>query len=230
MVSCLNNLKQLQTCWHLYAVDNNDVLPPNNSVYNLDTGRPLFESVSWCTNLARFDSDPKGIQNGVLFQYNQSLGIYRCPADKSTLETPAGEKLTTPRLRSYNMSQSVNGYPEFDPFISTYIPSFKKFSQIRRPGSDQLLVFLDVHEDSILDALFGMPTKQWWGQARSWWDIPANRHLQGANFSFADGHVEHWRWEVPKEVRVKFAAQDVPFEEAKDFDRVRAGFRQSYAE
>src|SRR5215510_10067421 len=29
---CLNNLKQLQTCWHLYITDNNDLLVPNNSV------------------------------------------------------------------------------------------------------------------------------------------------------------------------------------------------------
>ena len=31
-VGCLSNLKQLETCWHLYALDNQDLLPPNNSV------------------------------------------------------------------------------------------------------------------------------------------------------------------------------------------------------
>jgi prepilin-type processing-associated H-X9-DG protein len=30
-----------------------------------------------------------------------------------------------------------------------------------------------------------------------WWDMPSNRHNQGASFSFADGHVEHWRWVAP---------------------------------
>jgi prepilin-type N-terminal cleavage/methylation domain-containing protein len=30
-VGCLSNLKQLETCWHLYALDNNDLLPPNDS-------------------------------------------------------------------------------------------------------------------------------------------------------------------------------------------------------
>jgi prepilin-type processing-associated H-X9-DG protein len=25
-----------------------------------------------------------------------------------------------------------------------------------------------------------------------------SRHSQGGNFSFADGHVEHWRWDTPK--------------------------------
>src|SRR5467141_1402077 len=31
--ACLSNLKQLQTCWHLYADDNEDILTPNNYVY-----------------------------------------------------------------------------------------------------------------------------------------------------------------------------------------------------
>src|SRR3954452_19693991 len=29
-IDCINNLKQLQLAWQLYADDNNDVLPPNN--------------------------------------------------------------------------------------------------------------------------------------------------------------------------------------------------------
>ena len=31
-IGCLSNVKQLEVCWHLYAVDNNDRLTPNNSV------------------------------------------------------------------------------------------------------------------------------------------------------------------------------------------------------
>src|SRR5262252_8608829 len=31
-VNCLSNLKQLEVCWHLYAVDHLDKLPPNNSI------------------------------------------------------------------------------------------------------------------------------------------------------------------------------------------------------
>jgi prepilin-type N-terminal cleavage/methylation domain-containing protein len=31
-IACLNNLKQLQLCFHLYAADNNDSLPPNNLI------------------------------------------------------------------------------------------------------------------------------------------------------------------------------------------------------
>src|SRR2546422_1006316 len=41
-IACLNNLKQLQLCWHLYAHDYNDTLPPNNYVYDVITGGPLL--------------------------------------------------------------------------------------------------------------------------------------------------------------------------------------------
>lgn len=223
---CLNNLKQLTLCWQLYASDHDDVLPPNNSITDISTGQLLASGGSWCTNIARYDADPAGIENGLLFPYNRSLGIYKCPADKSTIETPDGTKLPQPRIRSYNMSQSVNGWPEFNWLTATVIPSYKKLSDIKDPVPARLLVFIDVHEDSIFDSLFGIPTKAYWGHTAAWWDIPANRHNQGCNFSFADGHAERWRWRVPKVVKVKFAVQPVPEEELPDFRRVQAGFKQ----
>lgn len=225
-IACLNNLKQLSTCWHLYAVDHEDLLPPNNSVADISSGSALASGGSWCTNNARYDSDPAGIQNGLLFPYNRTLGIYRCPADLASLERTDGTKLALPRLRSYNLSQSCNGWPEFAPNINNFLPTNKKFSNIRNPPTSQLIVFLDVHEDSIFDSLFGIPTQQFWGDARSWWDIPANRHQTGANFSFADGHVEHWRWKTPKVVRDRFSVQAVPVEELPDYRRVQGGIKQ----
>src|SRR5690349_16855193 len=39
--SCLNNLKQLTLCWAMYSHDNVDVMPPNNSVYDITTGQPI---------------------------------------------------------------------------------------------------------------------------------------------------------------------------------------------
>ncbi len=52
-IACLNNLRQLQLCWHLYAHDNNDTLPPNNYVYDVNTGGPLLLSLSWCLGNTR---------------------------------------------------------------------------------------------------------------------------------------------------------------------------------
>lgn len=225
--ACLNNLKQLETCAHLYGLDHADHLPPNNSVADISTGASLANGGAWCTNNARYDIEPTGIRNAVLFPYNKSLPIYKCPADRSTLETPDGVKLPNSRWRSYNLSQSINGYPEFNPDLSRFIPSYKKASDIRKPNPSGLFTFIDVHEDGIFDALFGIPTPQFWGLTQEWWDVPANRHGQAANLAFADGHVERWRWRVPKQVKVRFATQSVPPAESPDFRKVQGAVRQS---
>ena len=53
--ACLNNLKQLETCWHLYAVDHADHLPPNDFVYDIISDTALDLGASWCTNTSRVD-------------------------------------------------------------------------------------------------------------------------------------------------------------------------------
>ena len=222
--ACLNNLKQLEECCHLYGMDNNDSLPPNNFVYDIISDQPLDQGPSWCTNLAPFDVDPAGIQNGLLFQYNATVAIYHCPADQSTVQTHTGTNLGQTRLRSYNLSQSVNGL-SYDGDLASYIPHYSKFTQIRSPIPTELIIFLDVHEDEILDTMFGIPTELDWYQGY-WLDIPGNRHNQGCNFSFADGHVEHWKWKVPKMVTVpRGSVQPVAANEWNDYNRMEAGFR-----
>jgi prepilin-type processing-associated H-X9-DG protein/prepilin-type N-terminal cleavage/methylation domain-containing protein len=229
-IACENNLKQLQVCFQLYTGDNNDYMPPNNFVYDITTDRPVpgNEGPSWCTNVAPYDTNVAGIENGLLFQYNKSLAIYHCPADQSTVETHSGTKLPELRLRSYNMSQSINGL-SYVGQISQYTPHFAKFSAIKNPSPSSLLVFIDTHENEIMDSMFGIPVEiEPWYQGY-WWDLPANRHSQGANFSFADGHVEHWKWKVPKVVTVpRGFAQPVAPNEWSDYNRMEAGFRQNF--
>lgn len=229
-IACLSNLKQLQICFHLYALDNTDLMLPNNFVYDLGTLRaiPGNEGPSWCTNVAPYEADPAGIKAGLMFQYNTATGIYRCPADQSTIQTPTGVKLPTPRLRSYNLSQSVNGLT-YGGQIASYTPHFAKTTQIKNPGPVDLLVFLEVHEDEIIDTEFGIPlaSQPWF--AGYWWDFPVNRHGRGANFSFADGHVENWHWQVPKIFTVtRGQAQAVLASEQADYNRVEAGFKQDF--
>src|SRR5512137_865440 len=58
-IGCLSNLKQLETCWHLYATDNADLLVPNNSImlYSGTNWRVGAANVSWCPDHARTDTD-----------------------------------------------------------------------------------------------------------------------------------------------------------------------------
>ncbi|MGA9449867.1 MAG: prepilin-type N-terminal cleavage/methylation domain-containing protein [Verrucomicrobiia bacterium] len=227
--NCLNNLQQLQFCMHLYVLDNGDGLPPNNFVYDITTDQPIpgNNGPSWCTNVAPFDADPAGIENGLLFQYNISMAIYHCPADLSTIQTSAGAITTQLRLRSYNMSQSINGL-SYVGQISQYTPHYSKSTEIKNPTPTELIVFLDVHENEILDTMFGIPVETDWIQD-CWFDVPANRHNQGCNLSFADGHVEHWRWKVPKVVSVpRGYVQPIANNEQDDYNRMESGFRQNF--
>src|SRR5581483_2459029 len=146
---------------------------------------------------ARIDTNSDNIQSGYLYPYNRNAAIYHCPADRSTVVLPDGTQTGLLRTRSYNMSESINGISFTTGGTLDDLPTFRKLTQISQPTPTDLFVFIDVHEAGILDSLFGIP---WPGSyfPDDWWDLPANRHSQGCNLSFADGHTEHWRWRVPK--------------------------------
>ncbi|MBC8001564.1 MAG: prepilin-type N-terminal cleavage/methylation domain-containing protein [Opitutaceae bacterium] len=214
-VSCLNTLKQLQTCFAMYVHDNNDTLPPNNFVYNVNSGQPITKSRSWCPGNTRIDNTTTNIERGLLFPYNRSVAIYRCPADLSTIETPEGVKLSQVRTRSYNMSQSVNGEP--DPGLLGVL-SYQKYSEIIDPPPSRLMVFIEVHDGGILDSLFGIPPTNSFYNGY-WFDLPSGRHNQGGTLSFADGHAERWKWAAPKTF-VQLLQKVTP-EEMPDYERVQ---------
>ena len=68
-ISCLNNLRQLQLCWHLYTDDNNGNLPPNQSISSGSLTN------SWIVGNAKSDTTSSNIAIGALFQYNKSVAI-----------------------------------------------------------------------------------------------------------------------------------------------------------
>jgi prepilin-type processing-associated H-X9-DG protein len=37
---------------------------------------------------------------------------------------------------------------------------------------------------------------------QTWWDGPPFHHNSGATLSFADGHVEYWKWEGTETIRM----------------------------
>jgi prepilin-type N-terminal cleavage/methylation domain-containing protein len=50
-ITCLNNLKQLQICWHQYTMDYSELLVPNNSINGVTTNGgdgALAAGSSWC--------------------------------------------------------------------------------------------------------------------------------------------------------------------------------------
>ncbi len=220
-IACINNLKQLQDCSHLYILDNEDLLPPNNSVATMSGVQTnedpnYFHSVSWLPDTdATLEYDPSNIVNGSLFPYNTSLAIYHCPSDRSTLVDT-----NQLRWRSYNLSLSINGWPELSPpGLGAY--QWKHSGDISAPAG--AFLFIDENENSIVDSNFGAPII---GSKLEdcWFDMPADRHAQAGNLSFADGHVEHWKWLVPKVY--SWFGQPVADGELPDLRRIQNAMKQ----
>ena len=183
---CLGNLKQLQTAWQMYVGESGDVAPPN--MY--DTNDPVISSTpslpgSWVVGNAQSDQTSSNIQSGVLYPYVNSAGVYHCPSDISTVVGVPG----LVRFRSYSMSLQFNSNPGFNQLGPNPV---KKLGQITNTSG--LFIFLDENESSIDDGVFG--TYPYPGT--EWLNLASDRHNQGANLTFVDGHAERWRWRWPK--------------------------------
>ena len=189
-VACLNNLKQLVTAWVLYADDHHDTLPPNL----WDGVNPGSIPGSWVLGDAWYDTTPSNIVQGVLFKYTQAPGIYRCPSDRSTIQ--GNNHL--PRVRSYSLNSTLGGSRDATA-ESTYNRVFRfKHGQIDRPPPTRVFCFLDTSEKTIAGGAFWVWHPVVYPNKKEWITIPSDRHNRGANLSFADGHVEHWRWKWTK--------------------------------
>jgi len=178
---CLSNNRQLNLAWLLYIDDHRDELPPNETLAT--GGRTGLNATArtWVTGNAYTDVNTTNIQRGMLFRYNQSVGIYKCPAGRSTVRDQ-GKIL---RVRSVSMSAYLNDEP--NPNDRT---CWHKLSQILRPSPSQAFVFLDEHQNSIENARF-VATQPGEGL---WVDFPAARHAGAHTLSFADGHSESWKF------------------------------------
>jgi len=180
-IHCLSNLKQLTLCWAMYPDDNNGKIAPNESL-NFNPS----PAGSWMEGDARMDRTTENIEKGVLFRYNQSVKIYVCPVDKSkTASLPA-----IPRTRSYAMG---TGLAHYDP--NRWKKPIYEYSGILDPAPVKASVFMDEDEFSINNSALGINPLS--NLELIYLNLPAIRHNYGCNLSFADGHVEYWKWIDP---------------------------------
>ncbi len=171
--ACLNNTKQLMICYKLYADDNGGALLDNNVNGTSATPNSWIKGnvQQWSVN---YTND---VKDGILFRYNSSTDIYRCPSSKAVVRG-----LGTGRFahnRSYSISVWLGCPTAFGP-----IPGFKGYireSEVRQPSS--VAVFLEENAVSIDNGAIGInePT----GPAE-FWNLPASRH-NGAIAGLFDG-------------------------------------------
>ena len=200
-IGCMNGYRQLQFCWQMYCDESQDALPANEAI-NITRNRAAASvgANSWLQGNAWVDTSLTNIQRGVLFPYNKSVQIYKCPADNSTVLDRGLE----PRTRSVSMSMYMN--VRADPSDPDYRRCWHKLSQIRDPGPAKAMVFIDEHEKSIQQSAFGINAPdRWWLFGTPQWvwiSFPATRHNNGCTFTFADGHAETWRWLEPRTTEI----------------------------
>jgi len=200
-IQCMNNHRQLALAWRMYSEDNRDVL-----LYATADGG--YAQFSWVQGVLDFNSgNPSNwnpdvdIKKSPMWPYcGNSVGIWRCPADRSTVLVSGERK---PRIRTMSMSIWVGGWADAGGNVTDAQcsgPAWRVYSKMWdmvNPGAAKTWVFLDEREDKInygnaFTDMTGYPD-----QPTSWrfhYDFPGSYHHRACGFSFADGHSEIKRW------------------------------------
>jgi prepilin-type N-terminal cleavage/methylation domain-containing protein/prepilin-type processing-associated H-X9-DG protein len=182
-VRCISNHKQLVLAWSLYKDDNGGRL-----VVDDPWGGTNYPSWVYGNMLLAQDATNAAlVRTGLLYPLVPNVGVYHCPSDKSV------------SLRSYSMQPQLGLYQNGQPCNGQAVFGFPGYptmyteNQMRTPVPTATIVFADESTATLNDGWFFVPAT-----GDTWYDVPASRHSRGCNFSFADGHAEHWRWVDPR--------------------------------
>ncbi len=208
-IKCISNLRQLMLAFALYTDDHRGTFFPNT-----------YGNDGWVKGVVDFNGanssnwDPDTLLNpktAVLGPYTRDVGIYRCPADWTTVKRLGVG--TVPRIRSVSANQAVGTWSDGkSPTMGYWLDSalvggsltnpggkwrvYSKEADVTRPSPAQLWVFVDEHPASINDGGFGfrMPNSMADTKSQGWVDFPAGFHNNAGAFSFTDGHAEIHPW------------------------------------
>ena len=194
-IHCLNNLKQLQLTWLMFAGDNQETLPGDNWQ---DEANHVMNAGNWITGWLSPENEPgdKTDNTNTMFlldprysqlgPYAQAAAVHKCLADRSI--TRISGKVY-PRVRSIAMSSWMG--PNAPPW-NTGFRVYAKTSDIIAPSPTDAMVFIDERSDSIDDGYFAIDMKT--GGGAELVNLPASYHNGASGVTFADGHAEIHKW------------------------------------
>ncbi len=213
-ISCLSNMKQLQTACILYGNDNQDSMPVNAPLApsvggDSTTKKPCWEDGTFASaNNGGVTENPVGCSTNAFYlgvegptggsplvtlvgsigPYVKSQGVYHCPADHYL--DPRWKQL---RVRSCSMNLQCGTDPanaNSTGANATTYKEFIKFSNFNATlSASDCFVLLDENPTSLNDGWFEYILN---GQGIN--DRPAVNHGDSSSFSFADGHAELHQW------------------------------------
>jgi prepilin-type N-terminal cleavage/methylation domain-containing protein/prepilin-type processing-associated H-X9-DG protein len=210
--ACLNNLRQLQTAWLMYVHDQNDDFPLNAqgvTTYSFNAST----TNSWVVGDATYSADVSYLKAGTLYSYVGAPGVYHCPTDQSLIDNG-----TAVRNRSYSLNFYLNGGldPQYTNGRAAILSSVAtRYADVVRPST--VFAFLDENQYTIEDGVYLLLL----APADFWQNAPSDRHDQGMNITFTDGHCEHWHWRCPKTMTSLAAPASSP-DDLQDLRRLQA--------
>ena len=195
---CLNNVRQIQLAVQLYTEDFNGWFPYNHHTYVPTADTYVAHYRAWVKGYMNYKAEnwyntntSVLLEEGTVGAYLQNAAVFRCPADKSYVESFLGK---FNRVRSVSMNTLVGSrYGGLDNQF------FQKYETLREPS--RIFVLAEEHEDSIDDNSMLVPEHSpRGGLSPGFPNLPASRHGGRCSFSFADGHVESKKWIDPRTI------------------------------
>ena len=192
-VHCVNNLRQLELGWLMYAHDNRDFLPGDKWA---DEANHVPNAGNWMTGwLTPPGSGPNNTDNtntiylldptySQVGPYVKNASVYKCVADQS-LATISSQ--TMPRVRSMSMNCWMG--PNTPAWSGEPFQVFAKLSSIVQPSPSDTIVFIDERSDSIDDGYFAIDMT-----VAQLVNLPAGYHNGASGITFADGRAQIHKW------------------------------------
>ena len=202
-IQCMNNHRQLTLAWKMYNEDNYDrLLVASGAARLAKLVDEAPQETVWVKGLMDFSPNNRSnwdptvdIVKSPLWRYcGNSLGIWKCPADRSYVTVDGVQK---PRVRSMSMNFWFGGFGGEDGGLSGGgWKLYRKTSDLTDPGPTRTWLFLDMREDSIDVGNFATDMRGWpdLPAAIGFYDLPGMYHHKACGFSFADGHSEIKKW------------------------------------